>query len=116
MKFTPEFIVSFETSLQGIINDQWKRVVKNLVWDKFMKLRPGKGKTEMLTWLLESARIYPEGDGANTRFDDMQAATTSLEHDNAGAGLRLTVNEIEDNQMKDNPTTGVLEYSGKWAK
>lgn len=115
MKVTPEFVVSFETQLKGLISSNWNRVASNLNWDRFMKVRPSSTKREILVWLLESARIYPEGDGGNTRYDDIAAATFSYENDNAGAGLRLTKNELEDNQMKDNPSVAALDYGRKWA-
>lgn len=116
MEITPSFIVSFETQIQGIIANNWQRVGQMLTWDKLMKTRPSKTKKEILVWMLETAKIYPEGNGGNTRFDDMAAATFSYENDNAGAGLRLTRNEIEDNQLKDNPSVGVFDYSAKWAQ
>lgn len=113
---TPQFIVSFETKLSGLVTGNWDRVNANLMWDRVMKERPASSKVEILTWLLETARIYPEGNGGNKRFDDMLAATTSLEVFNFGAGLRLSKNEIQDNQMKDQPTVGALDYAAKWAK
>lgn len=116
MKITPEFIVSFETRIQGLVTGNWDRVTANLMWDRLMKTRQGATKREILTWLLETAQIYPEGDGGNKRFDDMVAATLSYEHTHAGNGLRLTRDEIEDNQMKDNPTVGAMDYATKWAK
>lgn len=116
MKITPQFIVTFETELKGLVTSNWDRVSANLVWDRFMKVRPSSTKTEILTWLLETAQIYPEGDGGNKRFDDMVAATMTYENAHAGAALELTRDEIEDNQMKDNPTVGALDYASKWAK
>lgn len=116
MKVTPEFIVSFETQIRGLVTGNWDRVGANLMWDRLMKIRPSATKREILTWLLETAQIYPEGDGGNKRFDDMVAATLSYENTHAGSGLRLTRDEIEDNQMRDNPTVGALDYAQKWAK
>lgn len=116
MKITPEFIVTFETQIQGLITGNWDRVQKNLMWDRLMKQRPSQAKHEILTWLLETAAIYPEGQGGNKRFDDMVATTMSFDNAHSGAGLRLTKDEIEDNQMKDNPSVGALDYASKWAK
>lgn len=116
MKVTPSFIVSFETEIKGIVEDNWARVQSMLHWDQFMKVRPSSTKREILVWLLETAKIYPEGNGGNTRFDDMVAATFAYENFNAGAGLKLTKNEIEDNQInRDGTPVGVLDYAGKWA-
>ncbi len=116
MKLTPELIVSFETEVKGLVTGNWSRVTANLMWDRIMKFRPGGTKREILTWLLETAQIYPEGDGGNKRFDDMVAATQTLEHAHAGNGLRLTADEIKDNVMKDNPSVGAMDYASKWAK
>lgn len=116
MKVTPSFLVSFETRISGLITTNWDRVIANLSWDRLMKTRPSSTKVELLTWLLETAKIYDEGNGGQTRFDDMVAATHQYENFNAGVGLRLTKNEIEDNQLKDNPTVGALDYAGTWAK
>lgn len=116
MKLTPEFVVSFETQVVGLVTGNWDRVTQNLNWDRAMKTRPASTKKEILTWLLETAQIYPEGDGGNKRFDDLVAATMSFEHDHKGAGLRLTADEIKDNQMKDNPSVGAMDYATKWAK
>lgn len=116
MKVTPEFILSFETEIQAIQENNWRRVTSMLTWDKVMKVRPSSTKKEVLTWLLETARLYPEGNGGNTRFDDIVAATMSYENDNAGAGLKLTKNEIEDNQLARNgAAVGVLDYARQWA-
>ena len=115
MIITPDFLISFETALKGLVTGNWDRVHNNLMWDKVMKPYPVEGKVEIFTWLLESAIIRPEGNGGNKRFDDLAAATTQLEVFNFGSGLRLTKNEIEDNQLKDNPSVGALDYARKWA-
>lgn len=116
MKVTPEFVVSFETEIHAILDDNWARIAANLTWDRFMKIRPSSTKKQILVWLLQTAKLYPEGNGGNTRFDDMVAATTSFEVDNAGAGLKLTKNEIEDNQViRNGAEFAVLDYAQRWA-
>src|SRR5688500_4807558 len=114
MLITPSFIVSFETQIKTIVENNWKNVSANLYWDRLMKTRPSETKRETLVWLLDTVKIYPEGNGGNTRFDDMSGFTTSYENDNAGAGLRLTRNEIEDNQMTSTGQ-GVLDAARQWA-
>ncbi len=115
-KLTPQFVVSFESRVSGLVTGNWDRVVSRLNWDRFMKTRPSATKREILTWLLETAQIYPEGDGGNKRFDDMVAASTEFTNAHSGTGLRLSRDEIEDNQMRDNPTVGAMDYASKWAK
>lgn len=118
-KLTPSFLVNFETNLQSIIVDSWARVAQNLIWDKFVKLRPAKTKREILTWLLETAKIYPEGNGGEKRFDDIVAMATEYEISDFGAGLVLRKNEIEDNAMAqtfNGVQVGALDYAAKWAR
>ncbi len=115
MKVTPEFIVTFETALNAVKERTWDRVTDGLIWDKVMKVRPSSTKKEILTWLLPTARIYLEGNGGNTRFDDIAGTTFSYENDNAGAGLKLTKNEIEDNQMARAPNGAAIDYAMTWA-
>lgn len=116
MKITPSFLVSFETRITGLATGNWQRVAARLMWDAAMKTRLSATKVDILTFLLETAQIYPEGDGGNKRFDDMVAAQFSFENAHYGAGLELTVDEIEDNQLRDNPNVGALDYAAKWAK
>ncbi len=116
-KVTPTFLVGFETEVKGIVVDNWRRVIAELMWDRVMKVRPASTKTTILTWLLETARIYPEGNGGNKRFDDIVAASHSLDVEDFGAGLDLTKNEIEDNQLKTTAgNVAALDYAAKWAK
>lgn len=117
-KLTPQFLVTFETEMRGIVTENWQRVASRLMWDSVMKVRPASTKTTILTWLLETAKLYPEGIGGNKRFDDLVAASFSLDIDDYGAGLQLSKNEIEDNQMKSMPGTPVaaLDYAAKWSR
>ena len=114
MLITPTFVVSFETNMKTIVENNWKNVSANLYWDRLMKTRPSESKKEILYWMLNTAKIYPEGNGGNTRFDDMVGFTTSYENDNAGAGFRLTRNEIDDNHMTSTGQ-GVLDSASQWA-
>jgi phage major head subunit gpT-like protein len=115
MKVTPQFLISFEDTIRGLQTGNWQRVQANLYWSSLMKVRPTGAKRELLTWLLETAKIHNLANGGNKRFDDMIAATHSLEVENWGQALRLTKNEIEDNQLANNPTVGALDYARKWA-
>jgi phage major head subunit gpT-like protein len=113
---TPSVILSLDSEIRAIAANNWQRVGAMLNWDKLMKTRPSSTKKEILVWMLETARIYPEGNGGNTRFDDMAATTFAYENDNAGAGLRLTKNELEDNQWSQNPAMSPFDYARKWAE
>jgi phage major head subunit gpT-like protein len=118
MKVTPAFVVSFETNLQTFVVDGWKRIEKNLIWDKFMDIRPSQTLRELYFWLLETAQIYDENQGGNKRYDDMAATFYEIDNINSGVALRLTKNEIEDNMMASPNLKGMpaLDYAANWAK
>lgn len=116
MKVTPEFIVSFETRITGLVSSGWERVVSSLQWDRVMKVRPSQSQVEIITWLLDSVKIHNQGNGGNKRFDDLLAHSFSISNEEKGAGLRLFKNEIEDNQMRDNPSVSAMDYAQNWAK
>ncbi len=118
MKVTPQFITTFETGLQTRIVDSWARIEKNMMWQKIMETRPSTTGRELFFWLLETAGLYDEAQGGNKRFDDLGAIYQEIINKNSGAGLRLTKNEIEDNQMASGALAGMpaLDYAASWAK
>lgn len=116
MEVTPEYILDINTELSAIITSNWQRVTaEEDAWGRIMKLRPSSSKQEILTWILDTAGIYPQGNGGNIRFDDMAAISTELVNNDFGSGLKLTTNEIEDNQLADKPTVGAMDFAKKWA-
>lgn len=117
MKISPQFLISLDTDLKVISEKTWERVIPNLVWDRVMKVvPPADAFQRVMVWMLTTARLYPEGRGGNTRFDDMVTATHTIQNENAGAGLRLTKNEIEDNTLASNPQVSTLDWARQWAE
>jgi phage major head subunit gpT-like protein len=118
MKITPQWIATFETDQQTFIVDAWQRVLKNLVWDKFMDRRQSSTLRELYFWLIESASINKEGQGGNKRYDDIAATFYEIDNANSGNGLILTKNEIEDNMMAGANIKGMpaLDYAQNWSK
>lgn len=118
MKVTPAFVATFETNLQTFVVDGWKRIEKNLIWDKVMDIRPSQTLRELYFWLLETAQIYDENQGGNKRYDDMAATFYEIDNANSGVALRLTKNEIEDNMMANPNLKGMpaLDYAANWSK
>lgn len=117
MQITPEWVGSFERGHRELITSTSKRVAINLHWDKFVSRKKSGGLIETYHYPIETSRIRREGQGGNKRFDDQAAAFLEIENENAGAGLRLTRNEIEDNTMAS-PELGkmsVVEFSRRWS-
>jgi hypothetical protein len=117
-EITPAWVARFETNVQTLIQDSWARRQRSLFWDKIMGVRPSKTGRELFFWLLETAKIVDEGQGGNKRFDDLGAAFFELVNRNSGAGLRLTANEIKDNQMAGESMRGMppLDFAASWAR
>jgi len=117
VKITPDFFVSFETNVSLLVVDAWSRMEERLVWDKFVEKRTSGTLRELFVWLVEAARIYPEGLGGNQRFDDLASAFFEITNTNSGASLRLTRNELEDNQkdVGNGRVMPVFDYAGNWA-
>lgn len=118
MKITPAWVATFETNVQTFIVDAWKRVEKNLIWDKMMDVRSSVTLRELYFWLVETAQIYDEKQGGNKRYDDLAATFYEIDNSNSGAGLVLTKNELEDNMMASPAMRGMpaLDYAANWAK
>lgn len=118
MKVTPKYIASFETNVQTFVQDAWARTASDLFWDKFMERRTSGTLVELYFWLLETARIYREGQGGNKRYDDMAATFYEIKNENSGAALKLTKNELQDNMMSAKNLKGMpaLDYAANWAK
>lgn len=117
MEVTPQYILDINTRLEGLMTSNWQRVAMNAgSWARVMKKRPSSSKVELLTWILDTAGLYPQGNGGNFRFDDMVALSTQLENFDVGGALRLTTNELADNQLKDNPKVGTMDFAQKWAR
>lgn len=106
---TPEFMFDFESNMQAITENEYARLVQNLFWQKITKVRPSGSRREIIAWLLSTAQIYDQGKGGNVRFDDLVSVVTQFESNNAGTGLRLDKNQVED--LDGNG----LELAAKWS-
>lgn len=115
-KITPAWVTTFETNLQELIQASWARTLANKYWDKLMDVKQSQTGQEIYFWLLETARIYPQGQGGNRRYDDITVTNFTIVNQDSGSGLILTKNEIEDNQMVKAKGMSTLDYSANWAR
>lgn len=118
MKITPTWIHNFETRLNTLIDGSSERITRNLFWDKVMDLKESVTGRELFFWLIESAKLYREGQGGNKRYDDLAATYFEIVNEDIGAGLVLTKNEIQDNMMAAPELRGMpaLDYAASWAR
>ena len=115
MKITPTFISNLETSISAAVTNGMGRVQSNLMWDKVMASRTSATKKELVFFLLETAKIYDQQNGGQQRFDDLAAKYMEFENFRSGAALKLGVDELEDNVLRNGGGMATLDYAGQWA-
>lgn len=93
---TPQFIFDLESKMQHLTENEYARLTKNLIWQKFAKARPSSSRREIFTWLLETAMIEDQGAGGQMAYDDLVALMTEVENRHAGKALRLRRDQFED--------------------
>lgn len=94
---TPSFLMDFESKMKRISENEYARLSENLWWSRFMKVRPSSSRRELVAWLLSTAKIEDLGKkGGNIPFEDLVSTYTEFENRSAGAGLKLTRQQIED--------------------
>jgi len=96
---TPSFLFDFESGMQIISENEYARMVAsdNLWWSEVVHKRTSGKKREIIAWLLQTASIRPQGKGGNLHFADMAAVSQEFDMLNAGEGLKLTRDQVEDN-------------------
>lgn len=107
---TPSFLYDFETNIQTIAESEYERLSGSLWWSRFMKTRPSSSRREVIAWLLSTAQIESRGKGGNMPFEDLISKYTEYENLDAGAGLRMRKQQLEDNDGNG------LDIAGQWAR
>jgi len=107
---TPSFLVDFETNIQTISEGEYERLSAQLWWSRFMNTRPSSSRRELIAWLLSTAKIESRGKGGQMPFEDLISRYAEYEVLDAGAGLRLKKQELEDKDGKG------LEIAGQWSR
>jgi len=93
---TPQWLMDFESNMQLLTESEYERLSSNLWWSKFMKTRPSSTKRELVAWLLSTAQIESRDVGGQMPFEDMVSRYTEYTNLDAGAGLRMRKQQLED--------------------
>lgn len=107
---TPEILMDLESRMQVLTESEYQRMAANLWWQSIARVRPSTGRREVMTWLLSTAMIRSQGQGGNVRFDDLVSTYSEYENQDAGAGLKLRKNQLEDTDG------GGMDLAGQWAR
>lgn len=108
---TPTFLVKLEDNMQTITENEFARMTmsENLWWREVTRVRQSINRKEIIAWLLSTAQIFDEGKGGNITFDDMASKSVIYEHNRFGAGLKLTIDELTDNDSHG------FDFAAEWA-
>jgi hypothetical protein len=111
---TPTFVMEYERRMRVIREQEYaRRLLRENTWYQRV-LRPTKieGKTERITWFLDTATIVPlgpTGDG-EMEFEGLVAQTVEYPTFKHGKGLK-----IQRDQLEDLDGTG-LDQAAKWSE
>jgi phage major head subunit gpT-like protein len=106
MLWTVNHVLSTEDRLEKLQSDAYALALRNAWWDRLVTVRPGTGKRQVFEWLLTTAQIYDLNPGS-MRFDDLVTQAHELVHADRGAGLKISRNQWEDDEMA---------FAADWAK
>lgn len=90
------FVFDFESNLRVIAVDEYARMLKNMVADRFVKTVTSKSKKEVIGFLLDTATIEDQGLGGNVAYDDMSMVNYEVKNLDAGKGLLIRKQAFED--------------------
>lgn len=99
-EITPSFVMQYERRMRAMTEDEYVRRLsaKNIWWNKLLRTTNIEGKTERITWLLNTAMIEsvgPTGSGGLT-FEDLVTQTVEYPTFRHGKGIKVQRDQIED--------------------
>ena len=112
-EITPSFVMEYERNMRAITEQEYARrlLAKNTWWNKVMRPMPIEGRTERVTWILNTAMIEsvgPTGSGDIT-FEDMVTQTVEYPTFRHGKGIKVHRDQIEDLDGKG------LNFLAEWS-
>ena len=111
---TPTFLHNLEARMEAIMSQEYQRLLQDMWWQEVATERPSVSKLDRLVWLLDTAMIIRLEEGS-MQFEDLMAQYHEYESKFAGAGFKLTKQQLEDvyNGM---PGGEALELAGAWSR
>lgn len=108
---TPTNLSNLETRMSIVSEQAYSSLTANQWWPRITRVRSTTAGKEILSWLLDTARIRPLGKfGGNLPFEDLVSQTMEMEPSFAGDGFRLTKKQFEDTD------SGGLNLAAAWSR
>lgn len=97
-EITPQFVMQYERRMRAITVSEYARRLKKLWWNKISRPFPIEGKTERVTWFLETMSIEPLGPTGTGKmtFESMVTQTAEYPTFKHGKGLVVQRDQFED--------------------
>lgn len=111
MLFNPDMVLKTQDEIVKIAQNEYEAGEAEAWGDLVVAERTGKGRKELLTWYLQTARIEKIIPGEQI-FDELMSVAFEVVHEKYGAGLRLTEEQFEDDDLEGSAvwSTGVGQY------
>lgn len=97
---TPSFQFQYEKRMRALSENEYVRMLasKNVWWNKVARTMNIEGKTERLTWLLNTAMIEPVGPTGtgSIEFEGLVTQTAEYPTFRHGKGIKVHRDQIED--------------------
>jgi len=101
---TPKFMFDFQSNLNAKYANGYKRVLKNLWWDRIAFRQHSMSRIEFYEWMLETAQIRPTGSkGTELTFEDLASIGYSIKNKPFGTALKLNRDDLEDDKYEKAP-------------
>lgn len=99
-ELTPQFQMQYERRMRAITENEYIRrlAAGNMWWQKIARVMNLEGKTERLTWLMNTAQIEPIGPtfSGQLTFEGLATQSTELATYKHGKGIKVERDQIED--------------------
>lgn len=97
-ELTPAFVMQYERRMKAITENEYTRRMGKMWWNKIARTTQIEGKTERITWLLNTATIEPIGPTltGGVRFEDLVTQTVEYPTFRHGKGIKVQRDQIED--------------------
>src|SRR5438477_33470 len=100
MALTLSFVFQYERRMKAITENEYVRrlMAEHMWWNKVMRTTNIEGRTERMTWFLDTATIQPAGPDFNgtMSFKNMVTQTAEYPTFHHNKGIRVHVDQIED--------------------
>lgn len=100
MALTPSFVMQYERRMRAITENEYVRrlAAESMWWSRVMRTTNIEGRTERMTWFLDTATIEPAGGDFNgtMTFQNMVTQTAEYPSFHHNKGIRVHVDQLED--------------------